>query len=175
MCQIYTKRYNNYMATTFIPLSPAQAKQAFALVEERVTWFENNGIDQWARAHYLSHYNLAYFENAARRGQLWGLFEGSRLVASAVLLDKDPRWQDYEKLPAWYVHNLAAAVDKSGAGTEFLRKAEVKARENKKHYLRLDCKAGAKKINAYYEEKGFAYVGEWGEDAYKGTLRQKKL
>ena len=61
------------------------------------------------------------------------------------------------------------------AGAEFLYWAEMKARELKKQFLRLDCRTGAKKINAYYEEKGFLYVGECEEAFYKGTLRQKKL
>ena len=87
------------MTISFMQISPAKAVLALALVEQRVTWLETKRIEQWARSHYLSRYNLAYFENAARLGRLWGLFEDSRLVASAVLLDEDPRWQDYEKPP----------------------------------------------------------------------------
>ena len=169
MCQIFiflAKKYNSYMTISFMQIYPAKAVLALALVEQRVTWLETKRIEQWARSHY---------ENAARLGRLWGLFEASRLVASAVLLDEDPRWQDYEKAPAWYVHNLASAVDKPGAGAEFLYWAEMKARKLKKQFLRLDCRTGAKKINAYYEEKGFLYAGECEEPFYKGTLRQKKL
>lgn len=178
MCQIFiflAKKYNSYMIISFMQISPAKAVLALALVEQRVTWLETKRIEQWERSHYLSRYNLAYFENAARLGRLWGLFEESRLVASAVLLDKDPRWKGFEDAPAWYVHNLASAVDKPGAGAEFLYWAEMKARELKKQFLRLDCRTGAKKINAYYEEKGFLYAGECEEPFYKGTLRQKKL
>lgn len=178
MCQIFiflAKKYNSYMTISFMQIYPAKAVLALALVEQRVSWLETKGIEQWERSHYLSRYNLAYFENAARLGRLWGLFEESRLVASAVLLDKDSRWKGFEDAPAWYVHNLASAVDKPGAGAEFLYWAEMKARELKKQFLRLDCRTGAKKINAYYEEKGFLYAGECEEPFYKGTLRQKKL
>ncbi|WP_428057721.1 hypothetical protein [Candidatus Avelusimicrobium fimicolum] len=125
------------MAISFMQISPAKAVLALALVEQRVSWLETKRIEQWERSHYLSRYNLAYFENAARLGRLWGLFEASRLVASAVLLDKDPRWKGFEDAPAWYVHNLASAVDKPGAGAEFLHRAEMKARELKKQFLRL--------------------------------------
>ena len=133
MCQIFiflAKKYNSYMTISFMQIYPAKAVLALALVEQRVTWLETKRIEQWARSHYLSRYNLAYFENAARLGRLWGLFEDSRLVASAVLLDKDPRWKGFEDAPAWYVHNLASAVDKPGAGAEFLHRAEMKARES---------------------------------------------
>ena len=158
MCQIFiflAKKYNSYMTISFMQISPAKAVLALALVEQRVSWLETKGIEQWERSHYLSRYNLAYFENAARLGRLWGLFEASRLVASAVLLDEDPRWQDYEKTPAWYVHNLASAVDKPGAGAEFLYWAEMKARELKKQFLRLDCRTGAKKLMRIMKKRVF--------------------
>lgn len=165
----------DYKDKHFCPLRLEQAPQMFALVAARVAWLEQQKIDQWNRAHYLAHYNLTYFERAAQRGQLWGLLDGEKLLAGAVLLTEDERWQGYASVPAWYVHNLAADPQAPGAGAAFLRAAEQKARELGKQFLRLDCKAGAEKINRYYQQKGFHSVGEWGEGVYRGTLREKKL
>lgn len=157
------------------PARPGEGKTAGRLVEARVGWMEEKGIEQWPRKHYLAVYNPAYFEAAARRGELWVLEESGRILACAVILSRDERWRGREDASAWYVHNLASVPGAAGAGEMFLRLIEKEARRRKKCYLRLDCKTGARKINAYYREKGFRFAGYWGCPEYRGNLRQKKL
>ena len=152
-----------------------EAEAAFRLVEGRVAWMEKTGISQWPRRHYLSVYNRAYFQAAVCRAELWLLFEGVRPLACAVVLTRDERWRGRDEASAWYVHNLASLPGVPGAGAAFLRLLEKEARRAQAEYLRLDCKTGARKINAYYRKKGFVFTGYWGNGEYRGNLRQKKL
>lgn len=153
---------------------PADALAVVALLSNRIDWMEERGINQWPREHYLAHYNASYFEERARRGELWLLKDGSRLAACAVLLEWDERWGN-DPIPAYYVHNLAADPDMPGAGGRLLTHFEDLARQAGKKALRLDCKTGAKAINAYYRKKGFRFVGYWKQPEYGGNRREKIL
>ena len=54
--------------------------------------------------------------------------ECGALAAGAVVLEEDPRWAGYGG-KALYVHNLAASLHFSGAGTELLRRCLALAAE----------------------------------------------
>lgn len=135
---------------------------------------EERAIRQWPRAHYLQVFNEAYFEKAARKGQLWLLEQTGLAVACAVLLTQDARWR-YDRIPAWYVHNLAALPACPGAGALFLIRTEQEAARRGKRYVRLDCQTGARKLNAYYRQKGYRFAGYCKLPQYRGNLRQKLL
>lgn len=152
----------------------ADAPSVLSLLNRRIDWMEARGIFQWPREHYLAHYNRAYFEERAQNGELWLLKAGRRLLACAVLLERDERWGD-DPTPACYVHNLAAEPDVPGAGARLLAYFEDLARRRGKKALRLDCKTGAKEINAYYRKKGFRFVGYWKQPEYGGNRREKIL
>lgn len=81
---------------------------------------DERGIQQWNHPGYLRRYPLDYFRQCAEEGQLYALWtECGALAAGAVVLEEDPRWAGYGG-KALYVHNLAASLHFSGAGTELL-------------------------------------------------------
>ena len=175
------KRYNKKMLVKLEPQKcvfraarVGEGKLAFELISQRVTWMEQRGISQWPREHYLQVFNQDYFEAAAKQGQLWFLEQDGCPAACAVLLEEDERW-GYDKQPSWYVHNLASLSTCPGAGALFLTLTEREAARRGKRYVRLDCLTGARKLNAYYRQKGYRFAGYWKQPQYRGNLRQKLI
>ena len=107
---------------TFRRAAAGEAEQVFDLIRQRIAWMDERGIQQWNHPGYLRRYPLDYFRQCAEEGQLYALWtECGALAAGAVVLEEDPRWAGYGG-KALYVHNLAASLHFSGAGTELLRR-----------------------------------------------------
>ena len=124
---------------TFRRAAAGEAEQVFDLIRQRIAWMDERGIQQWNHPGYLRRYPLDYFRQCAEEGQLYALWtECGALAAGAVVLEEDPRWAGYGG-KALYVHNLAASLHFSGAGTELLRRCLALAAERGQDYLRLDC------------------------------------
>ena len=157
-----------------VPAAPGEAEGAMELIRGRVAWMDRQDIDQWNRSGYLDHYPLAFFREEARLGRLYFLKDaaGERL-ACAILLEEDERWPDDP--PALYIHSLAGAVGRPGAGEQMLLRCMELARARGKAYVRLDCPMANVPLNAYYEGLGFRLAGSVNEDWYVGNLRQYRL
>ena len=157
-----------------VPAAPGEAEEAMALIRGRVDWMDRMDIDQWNRSGYLDHYPLAFFREEARLGRLYFLEDGAgERLACAILLEEDERWPDDP--PALYIHSLAGAVDRPGAGKQMLLCCIELARTRGKEYVRLDCPMANGPLNAYYEGLGFRLAGSVNEDWYVGNLRQYRL
>ena len=76
---------------------------------------------------------------------------------------------------ALYVHNLAASLHFSGAGTELLRRCLALAAERGQDYLRLDCARDNPVLHDYYERFGFRFVAPVEDQGYLGDLLQYPL
>ena len=136
---------------------------------------EERGIQQWNHPGYLRRYPLDYFRQCAEEGQLYALWtECGALAAGAVVLEEDPRWTGYGG-KALYVHNLAASLHFSGAGTELLRRCLALAAERGQDYLRLDCARDNPVLHDYYERFGFRFVAPVEDQGYLGDLLQYPL
>ena len=154
-----------------------EISEIFNLYKERVQWMEDNGLHQWNETDYLNNYQESYFEGQLKNKQLFVLKESdtNRVVAAAVLLDKDSRWEKDTGGTAYYIHNLVTACDVRGAGTQMLKELEKLAASHGKDYIRLDSTEGHDFLNRYYESKGYEAVGHCVDRLYHGILRQKRV
>lgn len=167
---------SNWLTNSLLtPGSVQQACAAFGVIQRRIEWMEQRGIEQWPRKHYLRLFNRAYFEQAARKKQLWLLKWENTVLACAVVLDQDDRWQKKPFVPAYYIHNFASLPEYPGAGGRLLALLEAKALQDGKTCLRLDCKTGSAPLNRYYRRRGYAFAGYFRSAVYNGNLRQKNL
>ena len=164
----------NYENCALRPAGPGEGDAALELIRRRVAWMDEKGIDQWNRSGYLNYYPAEFFRREAEAGRLYFLYgaAGERM-ACAVLLEEDERWED--QTPALYIHNLAAALNCPGAGTELIRRCMELARTWDKRYLRLDCPRRNRELNDYYERLGFRLAGGVDEGWYVGNRRQYQL
>lgn len=147
-----------------------------ALIDGRIRWMDDEGIEQWNKNHYRERYPKAYYMGNADAGRFYVLADRKtgEVVAGAVLLDDDPRWGQ-QTSAAFYVHNLVASVHAAGAGSAMLHFIGDLARSRGKEYVRLDCIVGNGKLNAWYESQGYLQAGTTTDGEYRGVLREKKL
>ena len=162
------------MEAKLIFLLPHQAHQAYELIQERMDWMEQNHIHQWVRGEYDKAYPESYFLVKAEAHQIVGLEEDGELLASAVILNEDPRWGKRGD-KALYIHCLAGNPAVHGAGRLLLKRIEEYAKENGYQYTRLDSMRTSSKLYAYYTNLGYAKVGEGAEPYYQFNLYQKEL
>lgn len=158
---------------TFRLLTEKEATAMFELVVQRIAWMDQKGIRQWNVMKYDKVFPAEFYEEMSRREMLFGLFDKKgELLAGGALTEWDESWGD--ETPALYLHNFVAKVG-SGAGAEFLRRAEEYAREIGKTYLRLDSAADNPALGRYYEAQGFRGGGECVDEPYRGILREKNV
>lgn len=145
------------------------------LIKKRIDWMDYKGINQWNKTHYIEHYPTNYYIQAAKEGKLYVLSNiENQIIASAVLLTKDIRWEQNIS-SAYYIHNLVSSIEKKNAGKEIIQYIEELARLQEKDYVKLDCAVDNQKLNQWYEMLGYKYVGTITDGEYKGGLREKRL
>lgn len=147
----------------------------YALIDARIRWMDEVGIEQWNKTAYWSCYPKTYYEEAVKAGILYVLRQKdtAQVVGAVVIHDHDRLWVDDK--PAYYIHNLVTASGHPGAGSAILEACERLATENRRACLRLDCAASNAKLNAYYEARGFRYVEPVVDGPYTGNKREKLL
>jgi GNAT superfamily N-acetyltransferase len=154
-------------------------ESVYALIDQRIEWMDEIGIRQWNVTGYWEVYPKNYYIRRMEEGSLYVLKkkENSKVVSAAVLLQEDARWEaDPDKnLPAYYVHHFAADLKEKGVGKIMLEQIEQQARRDGKIFVRLDCDVSNRKLNDYYEQKGYVYKGECVDGCYFGKRREKKV
>ena len=72
--------------STFRRAAAGEAEQVFDLIQQRIAWMDERGIQQWNHPGYLRRYPLDYFRQCAEEGQLYALWtECGALAAGAGL------------------------------------------------------------------------------------------
>ncbi len=142
---------------------PSDLDAVLSILEEAARWLASRGIDQWGPGSSPR----GRIKNRIGRGEVYLAVLDGRPVGNVVLQWSDEEtWGDVPDV-AGYVHGLAIRREAAGRGLgrELLRWAEGRAAAAGKEYLRLDCAAGNRALNAYYERAGFAFRGRafvWG-------------
>jgi RimJ/RimL family protein N-acetyltransferase len=146
------------------------------IINKRIKWMNNNNIIQWNKTGYLDSYPKSYFEEKALTDQLYVMKEKNtmRILGAVVLLEQDNRWGP-DGLNSYYIHNLVSDPEVAGTGEKIIHFCEMKAINNGKDKIRLDCQASNKKLNEYYQRLGFKYAGTVKEGSYLGNKLEKKL
>ena len=142
------------------------------ILEERCTWFKENGIDQWAN-NYLGRYNKDYFNDVMKNHKLYVVKQENKVIGVFLLKEDDKTYWNNDD-SAYYIHHLATKIGYTGIGTKIIEFIEKLAKENSKKYIRLDCKKNNNELNKYYQNQGFKYKGS-GEEPYSHNLWEKEI
>lgn len=147
------------------------------LIDRRIRWMDQMGIQQWNVTDYQTVYPEEHYIEQMKQNHLYVLKRCSdaSVVAAAVLYDTDPRWPDTEEIPAYYVHHFVADLQEKGAGEILLRHLEEIALQHGKPVLRLDCPSDSPRLNLYYHRKGYVHCGTCVDGKYRGNLKEKQL
>ena len=92
----------------------------------------------------------------------WKLMVDGQIVCVFVITFSDPFiWQEKDKDPAIYIHRIATHPNYRGQGyvKEIVNWVKQYARENGKDFVRLDTSSGNDRLNNYYVQCGFTYLG----------------
>lgn len=130
------------------------------IIVSRCKWLESNKINQWKTLSYPVRYNIPYFEKQMEENKLFVVKKGKSILGGFLLKEEDSKyWSDCNKVKAYYIHHFATKIGEKGLGKIMIAFAIKEAKKNKKEYLRLDCVAHNQKLNNYYQELGFEYIG----------------
>src|SRR5215208_4823313 len=141
-------------SVSFRRLNDDDVDAAVAILDAASQWLLARGIRQWTTA-----YPRELYQQSQERGENFGLFENSRLVAIVTLTCAPPEWKsELTGLDARWVSKLAVAPDchGRGLGRVMAEYALEQLRRTGATQAWLDCRNGP--LVAFYERLGFARV-----------------
>lgn len=149
-------------------------EQIHKLIVDRCNWFIKNNIKQWEIDYYPNKYNNDYFEEQIKINKLYVARLNNKVVGAMLLKKTDSQyWENNDN--AFYIHHLVTSDNCKGLGKILLDYAVDEAKKENKDYLRLDCWKANIKLNKYYEQNGFTYIGSGNNEAYYYNLWEMKI
>ncbi|MFJ1595108.1 GNAT family N-acetyltransferase [Kitasatospora albolonga] len=170
------------------PLSFRQAAESGGDLTELVRlrdaaarWQAEQGIDQWKPGEL----GEEHFRARLREGEVWIATlgpSGPSAGAWELWWDDEPAWGAQPPV-AGYVHRLMTdrRTAPPGTGRALLAEAERRIAAYGRELCRLDCLTANARLRRYYEEAGYAVVGERagkkgdGGRTYGVTLLEKRV
>lgn len=156
-----------------IPAEEVHMEAVFQIIDERIRWMDRVGIRQWNTTDYWGVYPREHYRRLAQQGELLVLVRGEKVLGVGALLREDPRWEDGDRICAYYLHHFAVTLEEKGIGSRMLAMLERYTRMSGKERLRLDCAVDNEFLNRYYEERDYALCGRCIDGLYEGNLREK--
>lgn len=144
-----------------------------ALIQKRIDWMDEKGLNQWNKTNYLEVYPKEYFRKGIENGSFFVAEEDGEIIGTMALYRKDYRWED--GLDSVYVHHLTAEPQRKGIGRKLIEFAEEYAKNIPVDMIRLDSAVDNQKLADYYEPMGYMPVGECVDGLYIGILREKRF
>lgn len=145
--------------------------EILSMYKERSQWFKEKGIDQWRK--YLINHPKEEFVDAIKKGNYYILKKENQIIAGFEISTYSSFWND-SLSKAYYIYKIVVKVGNKNIGKYIFNIAKTIAKENKKEYLRLECKTSNKKLNDIYMKHGFEFIRS-GQDYYDYTLREYKI
>lgn len=101
-------------------------------------------------------------ESEISEGRQWKIIIDGEVACVFAISFNDPHiWQERDKDPAIYIHRIA--TNPLLRGNSFVKHivewARKYAQENGKQFIRMDTGSGNDKLNNYYINCGFTYLG----------------
>lgn len=139
-----------------------EGRQVIDLLKEAAAWIQKQGIDQWQ---YLldGGEDLEIIKSITEKGT-YVMVNDEGIIATFTLYLEQNDWDKHiwGEMPkdSIYLHRLAVKPSymKNGIGKEIFNWIEDNIQTDKK-YLKLDCVAGNKKLNKFYQTSGFEFLG----------------
>lgn len=144
--------------------SDSDSTHIITLLKEIALWMKNNNIDQWQ--YLLEGGDDEEISQAISNQLTYKVLEGTELIGTFTLSPTQSEWDVHifgseEVQNSLYLHRLAVAPRYMGRG--FGKNIFQWIQENvqtEKAYLKLDCVAHNSKLNQFYKNNGFEYIGE---------------
>lgn len=135
-----------------------------SLLKEIAQWLKDHNINQWS--YLLVGGDDEEIKYAIQHDQTYNVLKDDTLIATFTLSPEQSEWDQHifgkeAVSDSMYLHRLAVMPQymNQGIGKEILHWIQENLR-NEKKYLKLDCVADNVKLNRFYQDNGFEYLGE---------------
>ncbi|MBY0099698.1 GNAT family N-acetyltransferase [Mesobacillus maritimus] len=132
------------------------------MLKQVALWLKEHDINQWM--FLLEGGDDEEIEQAISNQETYMVLKDHHLVATFTLLSKPSDWDqhiwgDDVSANSLYLHRLAVKPTymKKGLGSRILAWIQNNVRD--KNYLKLDCVGDNKKLNSFYKNNKFEFVG----------------
>lgn len=139
-----------------------ETKQIIQLLKEIATWLKSEEIDQWS--YLLSEGEDDEIEQAILNSETYVAEYDKKLIGtftiSSILSEWDLNLWGNQVNRSLYLHRLAIDIvhKGNGWGYEIIRWIEEEF-SGQYMYLRLDCVSNNPRLNQFYRECGFNFIG----------------
>ena len=140
----------------------AEIKQIIQLLKNAATWLQSEKIDQWS--YLLSGGEDDEIERAILNKETYVAEFDNNLIGTFTISSVQSEWDldlwGIQSDSALYLHRLAVSTEYkgNGMGIEMIRWIEAEF-SGRYMYLRLDCVSNNPKLNQFYKDYGFTFVG----------------
>jgi GNAT superfamily N-acetyltransferase len=131
---------------------------------EIAQWMKDSGIKQWN--YLLQGGDNEEIKQAIDNQNTYIVLVDSEIIATFTLTTEQSEWDQHifgvdSTNDSLYLHRLAVTPEymNQGIGQELLNWIEQN-HHSEKTYLKLDCVADNPRLNQFYLENGFEYIGE---------------
>ena len=143
-----------------------ELNQVTQLLKEAAAWLKSEGINQWS--YLLSGGEDDEIERAILKGETYVAEYEGKLLGTFTISPVQSEW-DFDlwgqvEGESLYLHRLAVHMEYRGhgMGNEMIRWIESEF-TGQYTYLRLDCVANNRKLNQFYLDNDFLFVGSIDE------------
>jgi GNAT superfamily N-acetyltransferase len=144
--------------------SSLKGEQVIRLLKEVAQWLKNNEINQWG--YLLQGGDDMEILKAIENKETFIVIENGEMVGTFTLSSKQSEWDKHifgveDSSDSLYLHRLAVSPKFMGKGIgKSMLKWIEENHQSEKTYLKLDCVADNQRLNQFYRENGFTYIGE---------------
>ncbi len=137
------------------------------LLKEIAQWMKDNKINQWS--YLLEGGDDEEIKSAIEQNYTYKVLRDDLMIATFTLSPKQSEWDEHifgkdEAYDSMYLHRLAVHPQymNQGVGKKILNWIPANLGDGKK-FIKLDCVADNVKLNQFYQDNGFEYIGETDE------------
>jgi GNAT superfamily N-acetyltransferase len=144
--------------------SSLKGEQVIRLLKEVAQWLKDNEINQWG--YLLQGGDDVEILKAIENKETFIVIENGEMVGTFTLSSKQSEWDKHifrveDSSDSLYLHRLAVSPKFMGKGIgKSMLKWIEENHQSEKTYLKLDCVADNQRLNQFYRENGFTYIGE---------------
>ena len=143
-------------ALTIVNSTERDIEEIFNIYEEGTTYQKKVATKHWKG------FQRSLIQTEISEHRQWKILVNGKTACVFVITFSDPCiWQERSNDPSIYIHRIATHPAYRGNGfvKHIVSWAKSFAIENKKSFIRMDTGSGNDKLNRYYIDCGFTYLG----------------
>ncbi|MEH7443579.1 GNAT family N-acetyltransferase [Bacillus sp. JJ1122] len=141
-----------------------ETQDVIAFLKKIAQWMKDNRINQWQ--YLLIGGDDEEIKEAILHRDTYILLKEENMIGTFTLSSRQSEWDQHifgveTNSESLYLHRLAISPENMGKrlGMEIIEWIHQNV-NTEKEYIKLDCVANNPKLNRFYKDNGFEYIGE---------------